>query len=364
MSLAIASIGTAVPAYHGDQEFALSIAQQMCAETEKHDRTLRAIYRRSGVRKRHSVLSEMSNGAPANDDAFHIPTRGSGDRGPTTLQRMRRYEQELPPIAVRAAREALELADIPANSMTHLITVSCTGFCAPGFDFSLIDELELSPHIARTHIGFMGCHAALNGLRAARAFLAADKSARVLLCAAELCTLHLYYGWDAEKMIANALFADGAAALVAVPADRAAPQAWRVADNVSTVLGESRDLMGWRVGNHGFEMTLSTDLPNLIQEKLRPWLDAWLDGHGLSIEDIGSWAIHPGGPRIVSSVAAAADLKQDAIAASQEVLAQFGNMSSPTVLFILRQLRQADAPRPCVAIAFGPGITVEAALIH
>jgi predicted naringenin-chalcone synthase len=122
--------------------------------------------------------------------------------------------------------------------------------------------------------------------------------------------------------------------------------------------------MGWRVGNHGFEMTLSTDLPNLIQEKLRPWLDAWLDGHGLSIEDIGSWAIHPGGPRIVSSVAAAADLKQDAIAASQEVLAQFGNMSSPTILFILRQLRQADAPRPCVAIAFGPGITVEAALIH
>ena len=364
MSLAIASIGIAVPVYHGDQELALSIAQQMCAETEKHDRMLRAIYRRSGVRKRHSVLSELSDGVPVDDGTFYIPTRGSGDRGPTTLQRMRRYEQEVPSIAVRAAREALELADIAASSMTHLITVSCTGFCAPGFDFSLIDELKLSPHIARTHIGYMGCHAALNGLRVARAFLAADKSARVLLCAAELCTLHLYYGWDAEKVIANALFADGAAALVAVPADRAAPQAWQVADNVSTVLDDSRDLMSWRVGNHGFEMTLSTDLPNLIQQNLQPWLVAWLDGHGLSIEDVGSWAIHPGGPRIVSSVAAAADLKQDEIAASQEVLAEFGNMSSPTILFILRRLQQADAPRPCVAIAFGPGVTVEAALIR
>jgi predicted naringenin-chalcone synthase len=364
MSLAIASIGTAVPEHHGDQELALSIAQAMCAETEKHDRALRAIYRRSGVRKRHTVLNEMSNGTSADNDMFSIPTRGSGDRGPTTLQRMQRYEKEIPSLAIRAAREALELADISANSLTHLITVSCTGFSAPGFDFSLINELALSPHVARTHVGYMGCHAALNGLRVARAFLAADNSARVLMCAAELCTLHLYYGWDAEKVIANALFADGAAALVAMPADRAAPQAWRVVDNGSTVLENSGDFMSWRIGNHGFEMTLSTDLPNLIQQKLRPWLDGWLDGHGLSIEDIGSWAIHPGGPRIVSSAAAAADLQPESIATSQEVLAQFGNMSSPTILFILRRLCELDAARPCVALAFGPGITVEAALIR
>ena len=364
MSLALLGFGTAVPDYHRDQDFALTVAHQMCGQTDQHDRRLRAIYKRSGVSKRHSVLNELSEGLAGDATGFYLPERGSGERGPSTQQRMQRYAAEISPLATRAVSQALQEAGLQARELTHLITVSCTGFEAPGFDQSLIHELALPTHIARTHIGYMGCHGALNGLRVARAFGATEAKARVLICAAELCTLHLYYGWDAEKVIANALFADGAAAIVGRPATAADSDAWSLADNGSMILDDTEDLMSWQIGDHGFEMTLSTQVPDVIEERLRPWLAAWLDKNELSIEAIGSWAIHPGGPRIITSVAAALGLTAEAIAASQQVLAEFGNMSSPTVLFILQRLRMAQAARPCVALAFGPGLTVEAALLR
>lgn len=364
MSLALVGMGNAVPEYHGDQRLALELASRMCAQNERHDRLLRAIYRRSGVSNRHSVLGEFAAGRQDIADSFEIPERGSGSRGPSTRQRMKRYTEEIPPLARRAAEQALQESGIPARQLTHLITVSCTGFYAPGFDQSLIAELGLSTTVARTHVGYMGCHGALNGLRVARAYTEADPAARVLLCAAELCTLHLYYGWDEEKVIANALFADGAAAIVGVAGPAAPPDTWNIVDNGSTGLPSTADMMSWHIGDHGFEMTLSMRVPDVIEEQLRPWAAAWLDKHDLSIDGIASWAIHPGGPRIVSSAAKALELDKDAVAASEQVLADYGNMSSPTVLFILQRLRAADAPRPCVALAFGPGLAVEAALIR
>ncbi len=384
MSFAIAAIGTAVPEHTGDQKLALAVAQDMCAQTADHDKKLRVIYGRSGIQKRHSVLHELTTGAPTSNGIangnggtngngrasgdglrhdFYVPPRGSGDRGPTTRSRMERYEAEVLPLAAGAAGAAIEGAAIPASELTHLVTVSCTGFNAPGFDVGLIKQLGLPPAIQRTHIGYMGCHGALNGLRVARSFLEADKDAAVLLCAAELCTLHLYYGWHTERMVANALFADGAAAIVGLAGERAAADAWRVIDNASLVLDDTEDKMSWRVGDHGFEMTLSAGVPDVIVERLRPWLAGWLARHDLSIDAIGSWAIHPGGPKIIWSVAEGAGLSAEAIAPSQSILADYGNMSSPTVLFILQRLQAADAPRPCVAIGFGPGLTIEAALI-
>src|SRR5262249_52586099 len=152
----------------------------------------------------------------------------------------------------------------------------------------------------RTHVGFMGCHALLNGLRVARAFVEADPSACVLLCAVELCSLHYQYGWDAERMVANALFADGAAAMVVVPGG-AGPDhpGYSVYADGSTLLPNCEDAMSWRIGDHGFLMTLSPRVPELIAEHVRPWLTAWLARHDLATQSVGSWAVHPGGPRIV-----------------------------------------------------------------
>src|SRR5206468_5355252 len=141
-------------------------------------------------------------------------------------------------------------------AITHLLTVSCTGFLAPGIDVMLIQNLNLSPSVERTHVGYMGCHGALNGLRAARAFADANPAAVVLLCAVELCSLHYHYGWDPQRIVANAIFADGAAAIVGTRA-KEEPSAWKMRASGSCILPDSAEAMGWTVVDHGFEMTLS-----------------------------------------------------------------------------------------------------------
>jgi predicted naringenin-chalcone synthase len=212
----------------------------------------------------------------------------------------------------------------------------------------------------------MGCHGVLNAIRVARAYVEADARAVVLVCAVELCSLHLQYGVDPQHMVANALFADGAAALVGAADDRVSSSqttAWRVAASGSCIVPDSEGAMTWRIGDHGFVMTLARSVPGLIRRHLAPWLDSWLSESGLQRSQIGSWAIHPGGPSIVTAVAGALQLTDADVQPSRQVLAECGNMSSPTVLFILDRLQKAGADRPCVALGFGPGLTVEAALL-
>ena len=151
-------------------------------------------------------------------------------------------------------------------------------------DLALIRALGLPATVQRTHVGYMGCHGALNGLRVARAFTAAEPDARVLLCAVELCSLHYHYGWDPQKVIANALFADGAAAVVGVSDAAAPPEAWRVAATGSCLIPDSETAMTWTIGDHGFEMTLSKAVPRLIALHLRPWLEGWLHQHGVAVD--------------------------------------------------------------------------------
>jgi predicted naringenin-chalcone synthase len=275
---------------------------------------------------------------------------------------MQLYAEGAGPLALAAARRALEDAPLPPRTLTHLITVSCTGFRAPGLDVELIHGLGLAETIQRTHIGYMGCHGLLNALRVARAFAGTEPDARVLLCAVELCSLHYQYNWDPQRIIANAIFADGAAALIGAGAAAAPAEAWRVTSSGSCLIPASSDAMTWVISDHGFVMTLARRVPALIAQHLRPWLTSWLASHGLALADIASWAIHPGGPRILSAVEESLGLSRERTADSWEVFAEYGNMSSPTVGFILERLRDRGAPRPCVALGFGPGLVAEAAL--
>jgi predicted naringenin-chalcone synthase len=329
---------------------------------------LPALYRQTGIAKRHfafdgELVQDVLEGTRASGSMF-LPRPAENDLGPTTAQRMEHYMREAGPLALRASRQALDEAGLAAADLTHLITVSCSGFSAPGVDIELIKRLELSPTIERTHVGFMGCHGALNGLRVALALTGAFPRARVLLCAVELCGLHYYYQWDPKKLVSNALFADGAAAAVGVPTDAAPAGSWQAMASGSCVFPDSEYAMTWNIGDHGFEMTLSTRVPDLIAGHLRPWFVEWLGRHGLALAEVASWAVHPGGPRILTAVEESLGLDREATAASREVLADCGNMSSPTVLFILERLRKCRAPRPCVALGFGPGLTAEAALFR
>ncbi len=267
------------------------------------------------------------------------------------------------------SREPPAQAQLSPERITHLITASCSGFAAPVADLALMAALPLDAGLARTHVGFMGCHGALNGLRVAAGFIAAEPEACVLLCAVELCSLHLQYGWDAERIVANALFADGAAALVATGetwAERAPAAASldRLIASGTLVVPGSAGAMSWEVGDNGFVMGLSPQVPDLISQHLRPWLEGWLASHHLTFAAIGSWAVHPGGPRILSAVTKGLGLDPRLIEPSRSVLRDHGNMSSPTLLFILERLRRSGSPGPCLAMAFGPGLCIEVALLE
>ncbi len=275
---------------------------------------------------------------------------------------MEKYQEEAPRLAVRAAAEALRRSGLNPTDVDALITVSCTGFAAPGVDVEVINALGLSCHTTRTHIGFMGCHGAINALRVGAAMLQADAAANVLISCTELCSLHLHAGTDPSAVIANSLFADGSAALTLSKSTQGGRDAWRLAKTGTCLLPKSTGAMTWQIGNRGFEMRLGPEVPAMIEEHLPRWLESWLRSEGLGVQDIGAWAIHPGGPRIVSAVARSLRLAEGATDPSCAVLAEAGNMSSPTVLFILERLMETGAARPCVALAFGPGLTAEAAL--
>jgi predicted naringenin-chalcone synthase len=367
MTLAILSMGTAQPPATITQTDALHIARSLCCRTEEQATWLPTMYGGTGIDTRRLALGEdvvqdILEGTRHSGSPF-LPRGTPDDCGPTTGQRMAHYAELAPPLAVRAAGLALARSGLAAQELTHLVTVSCTGFVAPGVDQALIRGLDLAPTVQRTHVGYMGCHGAINGLRVARAF-AGEPEARVLLCAVELCSLHYHYGWNPQKMVANALFADGAAALIGAPAGAAPARAWQVAATGSCLIPGSADVMTWTVGDHGFEMTLSKRVPGLIATHLRPWLGGWLAGLGVSLDGVGSWAVHPGGPRILGAVEEGLDLPRGTLDASRAVFRECGNMSSPTVLFILDRLRAAGAARPCVLLAFGPGLVAEAALVR
>jgi predicted naringenin-chalcone synthase len=366
MSFAILGMGTAMPAAIMTQAEAERVARELCCRTAEQSTWLPTMYRHTGIDKRHLVLGEPALRDVLNhtrhSGSVFLPRYTEEDRGPTTGQRMELYAAEAGPLALQAARAALEDSRLKAGDITHLVTVSCTGFHAPGVDYELITGLGLAPTTQRTHVGYMGCHGALNGLRVARAYAEAASDCRLLLCAVELCSLHYHYGWDPQKIIANAIFADGAAAAVGSNGASAPADHWHLRASGSCIFPNSAEAMTWTIGDHGFEMTLSKKVPGLIAQNLRPWFEGWLRENDLSIADVGSWAIHPGGPKIVDAVSEALTLLRTALVVPDAVFAACGNMSSPTVLFILDELRRRQAPRPCVALAFGPGLTAEAAL--
>ena len=362
MNFAIRGLGTAVPPHTMSQQEATDLAHEVICRTEQQQRLLSVLYRKAGVENRYTALPHQiaKNWLPAKATESDEPTICE-TLGPTTAERMQFFAEHAPPLALRAAEQALGEADVNRSAITHLVTVSCTGFDAPGVDTALICGLNLSPTAQRVQVGFMGCHGVINGLRVAQALAASDPSAKVLLCAVELCSLHYRFQWDPERIVANALFSDGAAAVVGEAAGES--RDWSVHATGSCLIPDSQDAMTWRIGDHGFEMTLHAQVPDLIHRHLRPWLCQWLAKHDLALDSVASWAIHPGGPRILSAIAESLELRPEATAVSREILAQFGNMSSPTVLFIVNRLRQLAAPRPCVALGFGPGMFAEAALL-
>ena len=364
MSFQLLGLGTAVPDASVNQTEGLAVARSLGDPELRTATWLDKVYAHSGVKRRHQVIGrglidDVLHGTRDSGSIFLPSLEGEND-GPTTAQRMELYAEHAPKLGIAASAKALAEANMEPNRVTHLITVSCTGFIAPGVDYAIMQQLRLPATVQRTHVGFMGCHGALNGLRVANAFATADPSAVVLVCAVELCSLHYYYGVQPDRVVANALFADGAAAVVGTGSTSKA--AWQLHANGSCLIDKTEKAMAWTVGDYGFEMTLSRKIPHYIAQSLRPWLEAWLTDNGLSLADVNNWAVHPGGPKILSAVQETLELSDNAMSTSRRIYETHGNMSSPTVLFTIQQLRHQGVAGPTVMLGFGPGLVVEAAL--
>ena len=358
MAASIVGFGCAVPNHTMTQQQALEMSKDLICRDNREVRLLSAMYRKSYVEQRRTCVPYtiaydwIDRGAPP-----------SSEPGPTTRERMELYAEHSGPLAVEAAEKSLADASVEPSEITHVVTVSCTGFDAPGVDIHLFDQLGLSPSAQRLNVGFMGCHGAINGLRAALGLASFQPSAKILLVAVELCSLHFKFQWDPKRMLGNALFADGAASLI-VEGNSSQRTVCSLADTASYLIGDSREAITWEVGDFGFDMSLDSAVPPLISANLRPWLEQWLSDRGHSLASIQSWVVHPGGPKILDAVEVALGLGKEDLNNSRAVLAEHGNMSSPTILFVLQRFLKQQSKGPHLALGFGPGLMAETALFE
>ena len=376
MTAKILGIGCCVPNGAIEQQESSDFAIRTLNASEKLLRRIQLLYRRTGIERRHSVLINSDPNSTDGFRQFYPQASNESDRGPSTATRIERYAKEAPALALGAATRALDTSGIAPRSITHIITVSCTGFDAPGIEIALIDRLGLPRTTQRIQVGFMGCHAAINALRVANGLVSENKDYRILICSVELCSLHYQYGNASDHLVSNALFADGAAAIVLSSSEDAKsqdpshddrhtdqPTAGYLKGTQSFLIDNSRELMTWKIGNNGFEMSLSAKVPSLIEENLPHYIDTFLENHKTCRKSIGGWAVHPGGTRVLGAVEKSIGLDSQQLAISREVLKKNGNMSSATLLFILKLFQERQVPKPWVLLGFGPGLEIESALI-
>lgn len=326
---------------------------------------LKRLYSNSGIEKRHSVLGDYTKTDPR--DFSFFPRNWELTPFPGTAARMNAYEQYAVGLAAEAAGKALGTAAMTRDKITHIVISSCTGFFAPGPDVLLLRALGLPSTTKRTVLGFMGCYAGITGMRAAHQIIQADPDAVVLQVAVELCSLHYQKTVTTDTMVANAIFSDGAAAAIYSGSDSLLDQAKaQVTGTHSDISADSLEHMSWRIGDHGFIMTLDAGVPEVLEQAAPAFLQQIAAVAGVDVTEVKGWAIHPGGRKIIEALRTSLRLTKDDVASSTSVLRDYGNMSSATILFVLAAelARGHDANTSIAAMAFGPGLTMEGAMLR
>jgi alkylresorcinol/alkylpyrone synthase len=302
------------------------------------------IFANSGVERRGAVVN------PLIEDISHWSTE----------RRMRRYLIEAMPLGKAAISDALAAANLEPSDIGLFAVCSCTGYATPGLDILLARDLGMAASTQRLFIGHMGCYAALPSLGVVRNHVLASGRPALLLCC-ELTSLHVQPpNAAAEQIVPHALFADAAAAVVVLPGEGPLP----IREIASVTDVATSDYMTWEVTDLGFRMGLSPRVPDVLAEHVAALVDDLLAANGLGRSDIGGWAVHPGGPKILDVIERELALRDGALSASRSVLASRGNCSSPTVIMVLDEImRQPSPPDRVVMLAFGPGLTLYAALL-
>lgn len=341
----IHSLETEVPPHAHSQETLSALLQEQFSDT-RFRRLAAQAFRQSGIETRHTAGSGFFDCAP-----FDAGGQAS------TASRNAVYATESRRLATALGEKILALPGaVPREEITHVIFATCTGFVNPGPDFFLVRDLGLNESVQRYTLGFMGCYAAFPALRMAAQFCEADPQARVLVVCLELCSLHMQIDESPDSILGNTVFADGAAAAIVSSSPPVAGKHYRLDRFHSATIPEGESAMAWTIGDKGFDLVLSSYVPKVISAELATLLERT----GVDRTDIDHYAVHPGGKAILDRVITALDLPENALDASREVLRANGNMSSATILFVLKKLLASTEPDDsALAIAFGPGLTVE-----
>ncbi|MDH3709329.1 MAG: type III polyketide synthase [Cyclobacteriaceae bacterium] len=361
MNACISAIGTANPANKISQDrIADFMVKAHQLKGREKDRLL-ALYRATGIRHRYSVLKDY--GLDHGDYEFYSKQEDL-EPFPTTAQRNILYQQEALNLAKAAVTNCLP--DQVPGEITHLITVSCTGLYAPGLDIELVEALGLSTHVQRTAINFMGCYAAFSAIKIGQAICRADNQAQVLIVCLELCSIHFQKDIQEDFILSNALFGDGAAALKMESSGRGS--GLEILATHGEILPEGTQEMAWQVGNLGFEMRLSRYVPDLIANGIEKLTGSLMCKGPWKLSEIDFFAIHPGGKRILESIQQALNITSHQNRFAYQILRDFGNMSSPTILFVLKEiwnnLKKEDQGKRILSFAFGPGLTMESMILQ
>jgi predicted naringenin-chalcone synthase len=354
--------GTALPPYRYAQE---EIAGWLAAPLDpRRARRLKAAFRGSGIESRSGCLPDFS-AACSEPVLFRGPS-------PTTGQRMHAYRDAAPALACAAARRAMEAANVPPERVTHVFVSTCTGFAAPGPDQDIVEQLGLRHSVRRILFGFQGCSAGVAALRTAAEIAHGDPAAVILVAAIELSSLHFQPSVPDEDLRGHALFADGAGAAVVAGVGRPSTngtssgnshrEVW-IERGASRLVSATRDQMTWTVGDHGFLMRLSAEVPETLGGLLPDFLHELRGEEGAS-ESGEMWAIHPGGPAILDRIESSLDLRAQDLEPSRSVLRKNGNMSSATIFFVFEELLRNARRGAGNALAFGPGLTIEGLRFH
>ena len=356
----IISIGTAVPVYCHRQMDILQFMQTVYSVTDADKRKLRFLYQQSGIRQRYSVIGDYSR--PVEDWKFY-PQSENLEPFPALEQRMAIFHKQAPLLSVDAIRNCLDHAH-DLKKITHLITVSCTGMSAPGLDLQIMELMDLEKNIFRTSVNFMGCYAAIHAFKIADTICKSDEQAQVLIVCTELCTLHFQRDATLDNITSSLLFGDGSAAIL-MGGDENEHEGLHIDSFYSEVIPKGKRDMAWELSSNGFLMTLSGYVPDLIEEDFEKIVDRALEKEKISKEEISHWCIHPGGKRILEAIHKSLRFPNGQLAASYKVLSEFGNLSSASVVFVLKEmLHEKKAIKKLFGAAFGPGLTIETFTAH
>jgi predicted naringenin-chalcone synthase len=350
----ITHLGTAVPKHKNEQASILEFMSKIGSEDTRDQRRTSLMYARSGIATRYSVVPDY---VCALEDRVFFPNTNDLEPFPSIEKRMEFFDVNAIGLGLNAIENAFSGKDIPQD-ITHLITVSCTGLSAPGLDILLVKALGLPSDINRTSVNFMGCYAAIHALKQADVICKSQADAKVLIVLVELCTLHFQKEQTLDFITSNLLFGDGAACCLVENGERG----FRIESAYSKLFLESQESMGWHLSSNGFLMSLKTEVPKLIEDNIAKFVETALSKIDLKKEDVANWAIHPGGRKILEVTVKSLGLKMDDLNISFDVLKNYGNMSSCTLIFILKEMLGKKSGNTFVA-GFGPGITMESLIL-